>query len=83
MKKKAFIPVSALIGVMLLTLVATMTLFVAEPDMSRYAQTAPDDRQLICKASRWWVQPNATHNNPAGLDVTWSTVGACSGYRCH
>ena len=32
MKKKAFIPVSALMGVLLLTLVVTMTLFVAEPD---------------------------------------------------
>ena len=37
MKKKAFIPVSALIGVLLLTLVATMTLFIAEPDIA-YAQ---------------------------------------------
>ena len=34
MKKKAFIPVSALMGVLLLTLVATMTLFVAEPDIA-------------------------------------------------
>ena len=39
MKKKAFIPVSALMGVLLLTLVATMTLFVAEPDIA-YAQSA-------------------------------------------
>ena len=45
MKKKAFIPVSALIGVMLLTLVATMTLFVAEPDIA-YAQTPSADTTL-------------------------------------
>ena len=41
MKKKAFIPVSALMGVLLLTLVATMTLFVAEPDIA-YAQESAD-----------------------------------------
>ena len=45
MKKKVFIPVSVLIGVMLLTLVATMTLFVAEPDRA-HAQTATDDPNL-------------------------------------
>ncbi len=38
MNKKAFIPISALIGAFLLTLVAAMTLFVAEPDRA-YAQT--------------------------------------------
>ena len=41
MKKKAFIPVSALMGVLLLTLVATMTPFVAEPDIA-YAQVSAD-----------------------------------------
>ena len=45
MKKKAFIPVSALMGVLLLTLVATMTLFVAEPDLA-YAQAASGDADL-------------------------------------
>ena len=68
MKKKAFIPVSALIGVMLLTLVATMTLFVAESDIA-YAQASPDatlaDLNVV-------GQPATTTTPPTG--VTYSTL---------
>lgn len=41
MNKRAFIPISALMGALLLALVAAMTPFVAEPDIA-YAQTSAD-----------------------------------------
>ena len=63
MKKKAFIPVSALIGALLLALVATMTPFVAEPDIV-YAQASGDatlaDLEVV-------GQPTTTTTPPTGV----------------
>ena len=41
MKKKAFIPISALVGALLLAIIAAMTPFVAERNLA-YAQTNSD-----------------------------------------
>ena len=45
MNRKAFIPISALLGALLLALVAAMTPFVADPEIA-YAQTPSNDANL-------------------------------------
>ena len=45
MNRKAFIPISALLGALLLALVAAMTPFVADPERA-YAQSQSQDTTL-------------------------------------
>ena len=66
MKKKAFIPISALVGALLLAIIAAMTPFVAERNLA-YAQTNSD----IATLSRLTVSTGALSPafNPAKLSV--------------
>ena len=66
-KKKAFIPMSVLIGALLLALVAAMTPFVAEPDVA-HAQSADATLSALTVAGA----PTGTHTPPAG--VTYDTL---------
>lgn len=68
-KKKAFIPMSVLIGALLLALVAAMTPFVAEPDVA-YAQTPSADATL--SALTVVGAPTTATTPPTG--VTYSTL---------
>ena len=69
MKKKVFIPISVLVGALLLALVAAMTPFVAEPDVA-YAQT-PGDATLSDLTVLG--QPPTTIAPPTG-DITYSAL---------
>ena len=66
MKKKAFIPISALVGALLLVIIATMTPFVTERNLA-YAQTNSD----IATLSRLAVSPGTLSPafNAAALSV--------------
>ena len=68
-KKKAFIPMSVLIGALLLALVAAMTSFVAEPDVA-HAQTPSADATL--SALTVVGAPDTTTTAPG--TVTYSTL---------
>ena len=68
-KKKAFIPMSVLIGALLLALVAAMTPFVAEPDVA-HAQAQSADATLSALTVEG--APATTTTPPSG--VTYSTL---------
>ena len=71
MKNKAFTPISALIGALLLTLVAAMTPFVAERNLA-YAQTA-DSTAIEYAENGEAVVAAFTATDPEGAtSITWS-----------
>ena len=75
MNKKAFIPMSAMIGAFLLTLVAAMALFVAETDRA-YAQTPDID---YAENGDGPVATFTAEDPEGATPITWHVLAANSG----